>query len=508
MRKSVLGKRGGGDFFVLTKYGWHTSSSGHGNKSEAPECRAFSLSRKQCSICQILLSTTLHSNARFSLVSANEIVCHICYQQLSGKDKGGQKCLVLSIEVIRAMTWGHVKAPFPWYNSSCQSSTYVHRILHSSSDHLCASGSRPLSACTASTSVASALVVFLTTFDLLLDAFWFGPRPENNLCQCKNMLQYHDLQQIETVANNSRFFPLLAPRASMDCAVSLLCCSSSAASPALSFCTASSTSELCTVQKFFGASPVVITCVKTAPKYCTKLWSANRKRISASTERGGGSRIYVTTTLWHTTSRRLFAQLRQDEAVWGEGVHISWNLAHYQSADHTLLVFHLTDFFNVCSSTLDFNCQSLNGNAYRKYVLQQKNRQYCTKFNEIVQLILAIAITIHNFDNFFNSLPPLQMTFQKVKVISKLPTAVPDQSASTSCVDIHDIQKNKHTWLFKDKKHKFIVLFDTFLLVFHHHTEPTGALCFCDAEKRRVQNAVEKRTGFQHWRTQKRDAER
>ncbi len=140
---------------------------------------------------------------------------------------------------------------------------------------------RDHSAQTASTSVVSALIVFLTTFPLPLDAF--GPRPENNLCQCKNISQYHDLQEIETVAKNACFFPLLAPRASMDCAASLLCCSSSAASPALSFCTASSTSELCTVQKFFGASPVVITCVKTAPKYCTKLRSANRKHTSALT---------------------------------------------------------------------------------------------------------------------------------------------------------------------------------------------------------------------------------
>ncbi len=47
------------------------------------------------------------------------------------------------------------------------------------------------------------------------------------------------------------------------------------------------------------------------------------------------------------------------------------------------------------------------------------------------------------FCNVFNFLPPLQTTFRKVKVISKLRAAAPDQSASTSCVDIRDIQKKQ-----------------------------------------------------------------
>ncbi len=63
---------------------------------------------------------------------------------------------ILSIMVILATTWRRVRLSFPWNNSSCKSSTYVHNILHSSSDQLCPNGSIPPSALTSSTARVSA----------------------------------------------------------------------------------------------------------------------------------------------------------------------------------------------------------------------------------------------------------------------------------------------------------------------------------------------------------------
>ncbi len=187
---------------------------------------------------------------------------------------------------------------------------------------------------------------------------------------------------------------------------------------------------------------------------------------------------------------------------------------------HTLYFFQITDLHNICHTTVDNYEQSFYFQLHRENILH-KTKQIHKQLKQLIVSSPFLNLKIlqwhwksNLFRNYFfqicrwhfgwrsrwrsflcaASSQPIPLQFQCLQFyLAHMCCAFP-------------------SFLYFFKNYPFLSLLSASFNNNSHllcsDAEPTGALHRCNAEKCSAQNAVEKRTGFQYWATQKRDAER